>query len=66
MVEARLLSLGYSDLRILTDLSDSSLDTETTVHVECTKQNMVAKGKVITRNGSIVDVDLTSVAQVFP
>lgn len=65
-VESRLLSLGYSDLRILSDLADSTLDTETTVRVECSRQNMVSKGRVVTRNGAIVDVELKPVAQVFP
>ena len=65
-IESRLLSLGYSDLRVLTDLTDATLDAEIAVRVECSRQNMVAKGKVVTRNGAIVDVDLSSVAPVFP
>ncbi len=65
-VESRLLSLGYSDLRLLTDLSDATLDAETVVRVECARQNMVSKGKVVTRNGAIVDVELQPVAPVFP
>lgn len=65
-VESRLLSLGYSDLRILSDLTDSTLDSETTVRVECSRQNMASKGRVVTRNGAVVDVDLKPVARVFP
>ena len=66
LVESRLLSMGYSDLRLLTDLSGVSLESETVVRVECSKANMVSKGRVVTRNGAIVDVDLTPAAQVFP
>lgn len=65
-VESRLLSMGYGDLRILSDLNDVSLDADTEVRVECSRQNMVAKGKILTRNGSVFDVDLTPIARVFP
>ena len=65
-VERQLFSLGYRDLSILTDLSEASLAEETQVLVECTKNQMPHKGKVVTRNGAIRDVDLQSMARSFP
>ena len=65
-VETRLLSLGYGNLRILSDLSEAELDDAYEVRVECEKQRMQHKGVVVTRNGSVVDVQLRSVQQVFP
>jgi hypothetical protein len=65
-VEARLLALGFGDLRILSDLRDASVDGETSVQVECARHNMVSKGKVTARNGAIVAVELKPVAQTFP
>lgn len=66
VVEQRLLALGYADLRILSDLTGANVDEETSVRVECSRQNMVSKGRVTTRNGTVVDVDLTPVARLFP
>ena len=66
VVEERLLSLGYRNLRILTDLSEASLDEETSVQVECERRNMACKGKVKTINGGISDVELHNIVQSFP
>lgn len=66
LVETRLLSLGYRNLRILTDLSAVTLEEEIEVTVECEKNGMVHKGKVVTGSGEIRDVDLQSVVQTFP
>ena len=65
-IEARLLSLGYGGLRILTDLSEADLDDELEVMVECEREHMPSKGTVVTRNGGIVDVRLSSASQSFP
>ncbi len=66
VVEERLLSLGYRNLRILTNLSDASLDEETSVQVECERRNMACKGNVKTINGGISDVEIHNIVQSFP
>lgn len=66
LVETRLLSLGYHQLRILTDLSKARMSDEVEVTVECEKNQMSYKGKVSTCNGEIRDVNLQSVTQAFP
>lgn len=65
-VETRLLSLGYSDLKLLTDLSKASLDDDLEVLVECQKDHVTCKGKVTTRNGAIREVQMQPVTQTFP
>lgn len=66
LVESRLLQLGYGNLTILTDLSAVRADREIEVQVECERGGMPAKGRVIVRNGSVRDVLVQSVAQMFP
>ncbi len=66
LVESRLLQLGYSNLNILTDLGDVHLDRDLEVQVECTRGSMPVKGRVLIRNGSVRDVALQSVVQMFP
>jgi len=65
-VEARLLALGYGDLRILSELGGAQLDEQLEVQVECVKNHMPFKGTVVARNGGIADVQLQSVSQTFP
>ncbi|MBK8976745.1 MAG: hypothetical protein IPM29_12570 [Planctomycetes bacterium] len=65
-IEARLLALGYGDLRILGDLSEVRLDESYEVRVECTRQHMPCKGTVTIRNGGVADVALQTAAQSFP
>jgi hypothetical protein len=66
LVETRLLSLGYRNLHILTDLASASGGEELAVTVECEKNQTTFKGKVVTCNGEIRDVNLQSVTQAFP
>ncbi|MHC4077605.1 MAG: hypothetical protein ACYST0_04080 [Planctomycetota bacterium] len=66
VVEERLLNLGYRNLRILTDLSDASLDEEVSVQVECERRHMACKGQVKTINGGISDVEIHTIVQSFP
>jgi hypothetical protein len=66
IVEDRLLSLGYGNLRILTDLTGATLEDQRELIVECEKGHMPCKGKVVTRNGAIIDVQLQTVARTFP
>ncbi len=65
VVEARLLALGYGRLHIITDLSDAAYEESQEIVVECTKDGMPFKGRVIIHNGAVQDVILQSVAQNF-
>ena len=65
-VEARLLALGYGRLRLLTDLSGATLDEAVEIVVECERDHMPCKGKVVTRNGMVTDVHVQTSAQMFP
>jgi hypothetical protein len=65
-VAHRLLALGYGNLRLLSDLTGASLEERTEVVVECERQHVAYKGKVVSRNGGVVDVQLQSVTQAFP
>lgn len=66
IVESRLLQLGYTRLRLLTDLSEASLDRDVEVKVECERGHMPAKGRVMVRNGAVYDVAMQTVATTFP
>jgi hypothetical protein len=66
LVEERLLGLGHRKLRILTDLRGASLDEETIVHVESERDGMPSKGKIHTKNGAVLDVQIQSGAPMFP
>ena len=66
VVEQRLFQLGYQNPRILTDLQNVHLEDEVQVQVECERQMMPYKGKVTTRNGAILDLDVHSVVGMFP
>lgn len=65
-VTHRLLSMGYGNLRLLSELGSASLDDRTEILVECERNHMGYKGKVVTRNGAVVDVQVQSVTQAFP
>lgn len=65
-VESRLLQLGYHDIALLTDLSAVDPLRDVELQVECWKGGMLAKGRVLVRNGSVRDVALQSVAPMFP
>ncbi|MBL8728062.1 MAG: hypothetical protein JNM25_06500 [Planctomycetes bacterium] len=66
LVEGRLLQLGYGNLQILTDLGDVRADRDVEVQVECERNSMPAKGRVLVRNGAVRDVALQTVAHMFP
>jgi hypothetical protein len=65
-VEGRLLQLGYHDIALLTDLATVDPLRDVELQVECWKGGMLAKGRVLVRNGSVRDVALQSVAPMFP
>ena len=66
LVEAQLLQLGYRNLRLLGDLRDVKHADEVEVQVEAERNGMPYKGRVLTRNGSVRDVHMQTVAQSFP
>lgn len=66
LVEGRLLQLGYGNLQILTDLTGVQADRDVEVQVECERNSMPVKGRVLLRNGAVRDVALQTVAQMFP
>jgi hypothetical protein len=66
VVETRLFQLGYSDLRLLTDLGTLPPEGDVEILVECERSGMPCKGRVTVRNGSIRDVQIQSAAQTFP
>jgi hypothetical protein len=66
LVESRLLQLGYRNLQILTDLADAPADRDIEVQVECERNRMPVKGRVLIRNGGVRDVAMQTVAQMFP
>ncbi len=66
VVETRMLDLGYSNLRLLTDLSTVTLEEQLEVLVECERDHMPCKGRVTTRNGAVVEVNITTASKSFP
>lgn len=66
VVETRLLQLGYGGIQILTDLAQVPAEGECEVLVEAERGNMPVKGRVVVRNGSVRDVSLQSIVQMFP
>ncbi len=65
-VEARLLQMGYGNLRILNDLATATAEGDVEVQVECERRHMPYKGRVLLRNGAVRDIALQSVATSFP
>ena len=65
-VEGRLFQMGYSNLRILTDLRGVTFDGDVEVQVECERKGMPQKGRVLLRNGAVRDVALQTAAPMFP
>lgn len=66
VVETRLLQLGYGRIQILTDLTGLVSTTDVELQVEAERNGMPMKGRVTVRNGSVRDVALQSVVQMFP
>ena len=66
LVEVRMLHLGYSNLRILSDLTMATMEGDFEVQVEAERNQMPCKGRVALRNGSVRDVSMQSAATMFP
>jgi hypothetical protein len=66
VVETRLLQLGYGRIQILTDLTGLVTTADVELQVEAERNGMPMKGRVTVRNGSVRDVALQSVVQMFP
>lgn len=66
----RLLALGYSDIRVVTDAAElaelSAEDADGSIVVEVHQGATQLKGRVLLRGGSITDVDLKSFYPIFP
>ncbi len=65
-VESRLAALGYDRVRVLTDLATITPEQPVDLSVECERNEMPFKGKVVVQQGNVLDVRLQSVAQTFP
>lgn len=66
LVENRLLQQGYHDVNLLTDLANVDLTRDVELQIECWRGGMPVKGRVLVRNGSVRDVALQTVVQMFP
>ncbi len=66
LVESRLLELGYHEVDVLNDLASIDATRDVELQVECWRGGMPVKGRVLVRNGSVRDVALQTVAQMFP
>lgn len=66
LVESRLLQQGYHDVNVLSDLSQADAGRDVELQVECWRGGMPVKGRVLVRNGSVRDVALQTVVQMFP
>jgi hypothetical protein len=66
VVETRLQQLGYGRVQVLTDLQQASSDGDLEIQVECERNQMISKGRILLRNGTVRDVALQSVANMFP
>lgn len=66
LVEVRMLHLGYTNLRILSDLTMATMEGDFEVQVEGERNQMPCKGRVALRNGSVRDVSMQSAATMFP
>ncbi|MGC6487527.1 MAG: hypothetical protein ACON4Z_07775 [Planctomycetota bacterium] len=65
-IEARLLQLGYRNLRLLGDLRGVEVSDEVEVQVEAERNGMPCKGRIVVHNGSVSDLHMQTVAQSFP
>lgn len=66
LIESRLLQLGYHDIDVLTDLDRVEATGDADVVVECWRGGMPQKGRVHVKNGSVRDVALQTVVNMFP
>ncbi|GAB4155956.1 MAG: hypothetical protein Fur0037_24310 [Planctomycetota bacterium] len=66
LVETRLIELGYGNLRILTEIPEDGWDQDLAVLVECERNRMPCKGRVLVRSGALRGVEIRPVAASFP
>ncbi|MEM7205529.1 MAG: hypothetical protein AAF628_35055 [Planctomycetota bacterium] len=57
---------GYRNVRIVTAIGESESAEPLELAVECDRQQIAHKGKVLTAAGAVADVRLRSVTQSFP
>lgn len=65
-VETRLQELGYHAVRVLDDLSGVQLEHDLELRIECERGGMPVKGRVLVQNGTVRDLALQTVVQMFP
>lgn len=65
-IHDRLGSRGFSDVRILGELTDVPVDAPLKVMVEARKSGISYKGFVVVADGNIVDEKMTSAHELFP
>jgi hypothetical protein len=66
LVENRLFGMGYHRVHILSDLPERHSPDEFSVLVECQRDEVAFKGHLVVKNGAVLDVQLSSVLQMFP
>jgi hypothetical protein len=66
LVVGRLQALGYVNVRIQTDLELYAADEDVEVVVECDRSGMPCKGKVVAKSGAVTDVQVQTMAPMFP
>lgn len=66
LIESRLLQLGYHDIDVLTDLDRVDAAGDLDVVVECWRGGMPQKGRVHVKGGSVRDVTLQTIVNMFP
>lgn len=70
-VEVTLFGTGHRKLRILTDLEQAIADAggpgqDIEIVVECERDGMPVKGRLVVRGDAVLDVDLRSAHAMFP
>ncbi|MBL8723949.1 MAG: hypothetical protein JNK49_07880 [Planctomycetes bacterium] len=65
-VDTRLQQLGYSRIQILDSLAAEDPGQDLELRVEAERHGMPSKGRVLVRNGRVLEVALQSVAAMFP
>lgn len=65
-VETHLAGLGYTKVRVLSDLTHLVGEEDVDVLVECERGTMPCKGKLALRGGEVRDAQMQMLAQMFP
>jgi len=66
LVEAKLYNLGYREVSVITDLSDTNSLEPVKVVVEAKKDAATHKGHLVVHGTSVIELDLQPVFTTFP